>query len=150
MQWAEGGSLDDFIDVRMGRTSATHPPESNESPSPEPISAYSRGARIRAFRAMQHASPEERERLRREMSGIGMHGSGRNRMEWKPVHLLSADEIKSLFKDVVEGLAFLVSTIPFYTPFCSHIGHFFSTTSLSSTLTSNPEMCYSPGTKGGF
>ncbi|KAI0088792.1 kinase-like domain-containing protein [Irpex rosettiformis] len=107
MQWAEGGSLDDFIDARMGRTFASLPAGSNEHSSPQPNpSAYSRAARIRAFRAMQHASPEERERLRREMSGLGM-GGGRSNVEWKPVHLLSADEVKSLFKDVVEGLAFL-------------------------------------------
>ncbi|KAI0776388.1 kinase-like domain-containing protein [Irpex lacteus] len=100
MQWAEGGSLDDFIDVRMGRASAGHPTTANENPSADPDpSALSRGARIRAFRAMQHAAPEERERLRREMSGLGMRG-GRNNVEWKPIHLLSADEVKSLFKDV--------------------------------------------------
>jgi hypothetical protein len=29
--------------------------------------------------------------------------------EWTPVHLLSAEEVKSLFQDVVEGLGFLVS-----------------------------------------
>jgi hypothetical protein len=29
--------------------------------------------------------------------------------QWTPVHLLSADEVKSLFRDVVEGLGFLVS-----------------------------------------
>lgn len=111
MQWAEGGSLDDFIDVRMGRASAGHPTTANENLSADPDpSALSRGARIRAFRAMQHAAPEERERLRREMSGLGMRG-GRNNVEWKPIHLLSADEVKSLFKDVVEGLAFLVGVL---------------------------------------
>ncbi|KAI0691857.1 kinase-like domain-containing protein [Cytidiella melzeri] len=115
MQWAEGGSLDDFIDARMGRASATHLPQlhsdtsgSNEHASSDPDpSAYSRGARVRAFRAMQHAAPEERERLRREMSGMGLRGNARSNVEWKPIHLLSADEVKSLFRDVVEGLAFL-------------------------------------------
>ena len=30
--------------------------------------------------------------------------------EWTAVHLLSADEVKGLFKDVVAGLGFLVSS----------------------------------------
>lgn len=119
MQWAEGGSLDDFIDARMGRASAPQISSLNSdssdthnhaSPDADP-SAHSRGARIRAFRAMQHAAPEERERLRRQMSGFGVPGNGHSNMEWKPVHLLSAEEVKSLLRDVVEGLAFLVSIL---------------------------------------
>lgn len=122
MQWAEGGSLDDFIDIRLGRTSASQLPPLNSSElasssthdttsfeSAEPDAFHSRSARIRAFRAFQHAPPEERERLRREMAGPGIRGSGRNDRDWKAVHLFSAEEVKSLFKDVVEGLAFLVS-----------------------------------------
>lgn len=73
----------------------------------------SRSARIRAFRAFQHASPEERERIR--AFGLGAastdnrdDSAARTRGEWTAVHLLSADEVKSLFKDVVEGLRFLV------------------------------------------
>jgi hypothetical protein len=72
----------------------------------------SRSARIRAFRAFQHASPEEKERMR--AFGLGAAGTdgdnpaARTRGEWTAVHLLSADEVKSLFKDVVEGLRFLV------------------------------------------
>ena len=108
MQWAEGGSLDDFIDVRLGRASPNHMAQINPASSPtQPISGHplSRSARIRAFRAMQRATPEERERLRREMNG---ESSGRTQTDWKAVHLLSAEEVKSLFRDVVEGLAFLV------------------------------------------
>ena len=60
----------------------------------------SKSARIRAFRAMQKVSPEEREKLK----------TGKARQEtWKPIHLLSATEVLSLFRDVVDGLAFLVS-----------------------------------------
>jgi hypothetical protein len=61
---------------------------------------HSRSARIRAFRAFQRAAPDEREKMRNEMKQRGE--------TWKAVHLLSAEEVKSLFKDVVEGLAFLV------------------------------------------
>ena len=119
MQWAEGGSLDDFIDVRLGKATASplyaHPgssrSESRRSSRSDihveenPSVPLSRGARIRAFRAMQHASPEERERLRRELSG---RGQSNDQEQMKAVHLLSAEEVKSLFRDVVEGLAFLV------------------------------------------
>ncbi|EKM56911.1 uncharacterized protein PHACADRAFT_254296 [Phanerochaete carnosa HHB-10118-sp] len=114
MQWAEAGSLDDFIDVRLGRASPGHighlhpvsTPTSGASDGPTQTNPLSRGARIRAFRAMQSASPEERERLRRELNG---EPNGSPSTDWKAVHLLSAEEVKSLFKDVVEGLAFLVS-----------------------------------------
>ena len=58
---------------------------------------------------MQHAPPEERERLRREMAGESARDGGSGTAEMKAVHLLSAEEVKSLFQDVVEGLAFLVS-----------------------------------------
>ena len=33
--------------------------------------------------------------------------TGQQQTTWTPVHLLSAEEVHSLFKDVVEGLAFL-------------------------------------------
>ncbi|RDB27537.1 putative serine/threonine-protein kinase iksA [Hypsizygus marmoreus] len=123
MQWAEGGSLDDFIDVRLGRgPQRIHadplapftfaPPSSTHISSELPTSpvdgdeslggeSHSRSARIRAFRAYQRASPEERARMRREMELANAKG------RWKAVHLLSAEEVKSLFQDVVEGLAFL-------------------------------------------
>ena len=128
MQWAEGGSLDDFIDVRLGKPSPNylshfHTPggsygpkgheegteSSNGRDSP---SLLSRSARIRAFRAMQRAPPEERERLRRELDmsvTAGQKGARNGKTNWTAVHLLSAEEVKSLFTDVVSGLAFLVS-----------------------------------------
>ena len=127
MQWAEGGSLDDLIDTRLGRRapklphfkssegsssgiSVPHSPA--DTPEPGVEHPYSRNARIRAFRALQRAPPEERERLRREM---GLNGNGftsqngrKAPADWKAVHLLSAEEIHDLFEDVVTGLAFLV------------------------------------------
>jgi hypothetical protein len=79
-----------------------HAPSAQEDP-------HSRSARIRAFRAYQRAPPEEKERMRREMEETtGASASGAPRTEWTPVHLLSAQEVKSLFRDVVEGLSFLV------------------------------------------
>ena len=191
MQWAEGGSLDDFIDVRLGRklahdfmppfhhselsdpldtsvpaspissnqggdlaqesedeivdtpTSTRHPENplsddgarrtntpslSSAQTTVHPSSGlrkddpqHSRSARIRAFRAYQRAPPEEKERIRRGMEDVigtaaanvgswegGGGSTSGGRKEWTAVHLLSADEVKSLFRDVVEGLAFLV------------------------------------------
>ncbi|KAF8630993.1 hypothetical protein AX15_002685 [Amanita polypyramis BW_CC] len=133
MQWAEGGSLDDFIDVRLGRptkhihvnplthSSTRGPSLSSEpgtptsviSPLPTPQDnddigvpdIHSRSARIRAFRAFQRASPEERECMQREMEGG--NGVRRRGPSWKAIHLLGAEEVKSLFGDVAEGLAFL-------------------------------------------
>jgi hypothetical protein len=37
--------------------------------------------------------------------------SGMNPATWTAVHLLSAEEVKSLFRDVVEGLGFLVGLV---------------------------------------
>jgi hypothetical protein len=129
MQWAEGGSLDDFIDIRLGRkaqhihihplsnTFATERPtniasansfDSDNTPTHSTSDLHSRSARIRAFRAYQKAKPEEKERLRGSLGGGDGRGGGQSRQSWKPVHLLSAEEAKSLFSDVVEGLAFLV------------------------------------------
>ncbi|KAF8189776.1 kinase-like domain-containing protein [Mycena galopus ATCC 62051] len=122
MQWAEGGSLDDFIDVRLGRGSHhihVHPtsdasrpqtptnagntqPDEASSPGPDQLS---RSARIRAFREFQRAPPEQRERMREELSRT--RSSGKSQATWTAVHLLSAEEVKSLFQDVVEGLGFL-------------------------------------------
>ncbi|KAI0674365.1 kinase-like protein [Trametes maxima] len=125
MQWAEAGSLDDLIDTRLGRRAPNLPhfrtsgptsrgASSPSSPSPTPSTpeqGYSRTARIRAFRALQRAPPEERERLRHEM---GLNGNGtqtregrRGPADWKAVHLFSAEEVYGLFTDVVSGLAFL-------------------------------------------
>jgi len=131
MQWAEGGSLDDFIDIRLGRGSphvhinpfgafysspnsdtstevleSHNPPNNALSPTPD---LHSRSARIRAFRAYQQATPAEQERMRRETLVADGRILGRRSRSLKAVHLLSADEVKSLFRDVVEGLYFLVS-----------------------------------------
>jgi hypothetical protein len=124
MEWAECGSLDDFIDIRLGRGSphvhinpfGTFPPSPSSASSTAPQHSlssrdmpddfvsdiHSRSARVRAFRAFQRATPEEKERLRRK-------APGRRTQSLKAVHLLSAEEVKSLFRDVVEGLNFLVS-----------------------------------------
>jgi hypothetical protein len=45
----------------------------------------------------------------------GVNGSG----TWTAVHLLSAEEVKGLFEDVVRGLAFLVSWP--YNSICLHL-----------------------------
>jgi len=55
---------------------------------------------------MKRAPPEERERLRREMEE--RDDNGRNHRSLKAVHLMSAEEVQSLFGDVTHGLAFLV------------------------------------------
>lgn len=102
MQWAEGGSLDDFISLRLGRSIGLPHMQSSSSPAPDDPTP---SARIRAFRAMKRAPPEERERLRREMEE--RTNSRGNRPSWKAVHLLSAEEAQSLFADVTHGLAFL-------------------------------------------
>ena len=128
IQWAEGGSLDDFIDIRLGRKPShihIHAPGSTDAdyelgaPAPPPLrrsgtaahtlsasDLHSRSARIRAFRAFQRAGgaegEREREREKKKRNG-----------EWTAVHLLSADEVKGLFKDVVAGLGFLVSSSSF-------------------------------------
>ncbi|PBK94805.1 kinase-like protein [Armillaria gallica] len=105
MQWAEGGSLDDFIDDRLGReTRHIHINPSGALNGPSATSnIHSRSARIRAYRAFQRASPEEKERLRQRMSGQQPQGI----QTWTAVHLLSPEEVKSIFTDVVEGLSFL-------------------------------------------
>ncbi|KAG2363945.1 kinase-like domain-containing protein [Suillus spraguei] len=102
MQWAEGGSLDDFISLRLGRSIGLPHMQSSSSPAPDDPTP---SARIRAFRVMKRAPPEERERLRREMEE--RTNSRGNRPSWKAVHLLSAEEAQSLFADVTHGLAFL-------------------------------------------
>ena len=123
MQWAEGGSLDDFIDIRLGRKPShihIHAPGSTDAgyelgaPAPPPLwrsgnpvhtlsasDLHSRSARIRAFRAFQRTGGAEGEREREKEKRNG---------EWTAVHLLSAYEVKGLFKDVVAGLGFVVSS----------------------------------------
>jgi hypothetical protein len=41
----------------------------------------------------------------------GGAGIGAGTRVWTPVHLLSAEEVKSLFSDVTEGLTFLVGSL---------------------------------------
>ena len=90
MQWAEGGSLDDFIRGRLGVT-----PDGKVDTEDH----QSRSARIRAFRSAQ-AHPEQHR----------VQHSEKQRVErGRAVHLLSAEEVKSIFNDVVLGLGFLVS-----------------------------------------
>jgi hypothetical protein len=95
MQWAEGGSLDDFIDMRAANA--------NPDVSPDDHDPDSRTGRIRAFRAFQRATPSERTQFRNRMSN--------NKASWTAVHLLSAAEVRSLFGDVADGLGFLVRSL---------------------------------------
>lgn len=99
MQWADGGSLDDLIEQRLGRkrgsandTSADDALHARDNP------ALTKSARIRAFRAYQKAQGEGQ-----------VHFDHQSGPKWTAVHLLSAEEIFELFQDIVEGLAFLVS-----------------------------------------
>lgn len=98
MQWAEGGSLEELIDTRMGKSA--HDLDENDSlPDSGQADVRSRSARIKAFRKRQQASSSERrERLKRRRTGTGT----------TPVHLFSASEIKNMFSDIVNGLGFLV------------------------------------------
>ncbi|KAH9059610.1 kinase-like protein [Lactarius vividus] len=102
MQWAEGGSLDDYIDARLGRPTHLPHPTSNDVSTDDddaPSEVHSRSARIRAFRAMQRAAPSEKSALRAKLSNNG-HA-------WTAVHLLSADEVLGIFGGVAAGLGFL-------------------------------------------
>ena len=99
MQWAEGGSLDDYIDARLGRP--THPPHNDSTQEDDPSSDIrSRSARIRAFRAMQRAGPAEKQALRAKLNDNGHMRTA--------VHLLSAEEVLGIFSGVAAGLGFLV------------------------------------------
>ena len=40
---------------------------------------------------------------------MNVNANGQNLPSWKAVHLMSAEEVRSLFGDIVGGLAFLVS-----------------------------------------
>lgn len=103
MQWAEGGSLDDYIVARLGRpTQPTHHSSTQEDDPSSDI--HSRSARIRAFRAMQRATPSEKPALRAKL--INNDGNS-----WTAVHLLSAEEVLGIFGGVAAGLGFLVRII---------------------------------------
>ncbi|KAI9444187.1 other/IKS protein kinase [Lactarius indigo] len=102
MQWAEGGSLDDYIDARLGRpTHLPHPASNDASTDDDDTSSevHSRSARIRAFRAMQRAAPSEKSALRAKLNDNGH--------SWTAVHLLSAEEVLGIFGGVAAGLGFL-------------------------------------------
>ncbi|QRV74645.1 kinase domain protein [Ceratobasidium sp. AG-Ba] len=99
MQWAELGSLDDLILQRLGAKSP--PDRASTEPSEPPSGEYqTREDRIRAFRARAGRG--------QAVGGAEVRKEARRRArEMKAVHLLSAEEIRSLFGDVVAGLAFL-------------------------------------------
>jgi len=91
-------SLDDFIDVRLGRNHGSDMHQSGPS-GPDihpPEDIRSRSARIRAFRAQQQAHKQGNPKPSKQPALL------------KAIHLLSAEEVKSLFHDVTAGLAFLV------------------------------------------
>jgi hypothetical protein len=94
--------LDDFIDARLGhsRGSDMHQSGSSGPDVHPPEDIRSRSARIRAFRAQQQAHKQGFPRPCRPQASL------------KAVHLLSAEEVKSLFHDVTAGLAFLVWRTP--------------------------------------
>ncbi|KAF8590739.1 kinase-like protein [Ramaria rubella] len=92
MQWAEAGSLDDFIRARLGVASGHF--QNDQSINDE---TQSRSARIRAFRSAQ-AHPEHSRAQRSEKQRAERR---------RAVHLLSAEEVKGIFNDVVSGLGFL-------------------------------------------
>jgi hypothetical protein len=85
---------------------------------------------------MQHASPEERERMRAFGLGTaGMDGeisAARTGGDWTAVHLLSADEVKSLFWSIffihlcfTAGLnlcGFMYSIVNYYCVWISNLG----------------------------
>lgn len=95
-------SLDDFIDARQGRnySSDIHQSGSSRPDVHQPEDIRSRSARIRAFRAQQQAHKQ------------GIPKPSRPPVSLKAVHLLSAEEVKSIFRDVTAGLAFLVWKTP--------------------------------------
>jgi hypothetical protein len=103
MEWAECGSLDDLIDLRQGKKL----PSVITTPSgglidDEDENDGSKSARIRAFKAAKQnqAAGAAGGQARRASTGASAG-----------VHLLSVDEIKSFFSDIVSGLAFLVSIV---------------------------------------
>ena len=82
--------------ARMGRHQGSGKQNSNADVNDD---IRSRSDRIRAFRA-ERARPEEERKQRL---------AERRRGQRTAVHLLSAEEIHSLFLDIVSGLSFLVS-----------------------------------------
>ena len=58
---------------------------------------------------LQHVLPVIDTRSMTGNQRVGQKGARTGKTNWTAVHLLSAEEVKSLFSDVVSGLAFLVS-----------------------------------------
>ena len=73
-----------------------HRSSSSDSTVHQPEDVRSRSARIRAFRAQQQTHKQGAPRPSKPPASL------------KAVHLLSSEEVKSLFRDVTAGLAFLV------------------------------------------
>jgi hypothetical protein len=94
MQWAEAGSLDDFIAARLGYSRSASAGTPGAGDVDADAGSETPSARIRAFRAARAGA---------KAPGL-RHGAS-----WKAVHLLGSEEIESLSRDVVEGLYFLVS-----------------------------------------
>ena len=92
----------------------------------------SRSDRIRAFRAAQKKPKEERD-LKRDQRARGVQTA---------VHLLSAEEAKTLFSDVASGLAFLVRVSMTISLFCTDSYETTSMIDLFFISTLSPEMSY--------
>jgi serine/threonine protein kinase len=93
MQYAEAGSLDDYILIRQGGH-----PVAGQSSETSQQEFRSRSDRIRAFRERRdRAVDEARQRGDRSYQSRNL----------KAIHLLSAEEIRDLFADIVSGLGFL-------------------------------------------
>ncbi|KAF8308195.1 kinase-like protein, partial [Clavulina sp. PMI_390] len=88
MQWAEGGSLDDFIASRQGLSASGDPLPSTPVSGANGAEEMTKAQRIAAFRARNRKESGKKSTL-------------------KAIHLLSADEILHLFSDITSGLAFL-------------------------------------------
>jgi hypothetical protein len=101
-------SLDDFILSRQGILSSSHDQHHNNMRSDAPAETeddvMSRSNRIRAFREQQR-----RHQAEGPGSSKATSHSAQSNTNLRAVHLLSAEEIKSLFGDIVSGLGFLAS-----------------------------------------
>jgi len=97
-------SLDDLIDSRKGIGSPLLQRVGDTSASAAGDSGQqTRSSRIRAFRAQRSATADERNTQKQRQAKMA-------------VHMLSGEEIKSLFQDITAGLAFLVSIARYLSP----------------------------------
>ncbi len=93
MMYATAGNLDTFLLQRSHSAQPTRPDLSaGDVNDGESLGQLPRLERIKAFK-------------KRRQSGVG---NGPKREETRAILLLGLDEILQLFRDVVEGLAFLV------------------------------------------